>query len=104
MTIIRQMKELSISQGVGESIIYTLTTTPWGSNPTVDSVIVYDVTNNTRTNVSSTVLNGTSSVSGDIITLPILYNLTVKNRYRLEVTFTVSGNIVCAYIFIVCDY
>ncbi len=82
-------------QGVDEEIAYTITTTPWGSTPTSASVKVYDVTSGTRTDVTATTLPaGSISVTGDVITLPLLKTgLTAGHTYRVEVKFTASGNV-----------
>ena len=78
-------------QGVDEQIIYSLTTTNWGSNPTATvSVKAYDVTDD-YTDVSGTVLSGSASVSDDVITLPKVKSLTLGHLYRIEVQFTITG-------------
>jgi len=88
----RQVKEQDIVQGIDEEIVYTLTTTPWGSSPIGVSAKAYDLSA-PYTDVSATVLSGSPSVSGDVITLPILKSLTEGKRYRIEVKFTAGGNI-----------
>lgn len=85
-------------QGIDESIAYTLTTTPWGSTPTSISVKAYETP--AMTDVSATVLSGSASVTGDVITLPLLGNLVEGQEYRVEVKFTCSGNIFEAYFFV----
>ena len=88
----RQTKERNIVQGIDEEIVYTLTTTPWGPTPIGVSVKAYDMSD-PWTDVTATVLSGSASVVGDIITLPILESLTEGKRYRIEVKFTAGGNI-----------
>ncbi len=79
-------------QGVDEEIVYTITTTPWGSSPTSPSAVVKDLSDDS--DVTSTVMPaGSASAAGDVITLPVLKALTYGSRYRVEVKFTVSGNI-----------
>ncbi len=90
----RQVKEGRKYQGVDEQIAYTLTTTPWGSSPIDVDVKIYD---DTRTDKSSTCLNGSPSVNGDIITTPLVISLTARMLYRLEIKFTSSGNIFEAF-------
>ena len=80
-------------QGVDEEIPYTLTTTKWGSSPSSVSVKAYTVQGETFTDVSSTVLSGSPSVNGDIITLPVLKSLVEGVEYRIEMKFTCSGNV-----------
>ena len=91
MPVSRAVKESPLTQGVDESIAYTVTTTPWGSTPTSVAVKLYEGAD--RTDRTSTMLTGTASVSGDIITCPYVSGLTANTYYLLEVKFTVSGNV-----------
>ena len=94
MSIRREIVESPMPQGVNESIVYTLTTTPWGSSPTSVTVTVYNTTNGAFTDVTTTVMPTNSpSVSGNVITLSPLRSLTVNNEYRVQIRFTSSGNI-----------
>ena len=94
MTTIREIVESPVEQGIDEEIIYTLTTTPYGSSPTSQSVAVYDITSGVYTDVTATVMpTNTPTVSNDIITLSPLKDLTAGSQYRVEVKFTSSGNI-----------
>ena len=80
-------------QGEDEQIAYSITTTPWGSSPSNVAVVVKDESA-AFADVTSTVMPaGSASVNGDVITLPILKSLTRGHRYRVEVKFTVSGNV-----------
>lgn len=92
------------TQGNDKTIIYSVTTTPWGSTPTNVSVKAYDVTGGTRTDVTSTVLSGNATVVGDVITLPALTGLTAQKRYRIEVQFDSGGNTFEPYIEIEAEY
>lgn len=85
-------------QGTDEAIAYNVTTTPWGSSPTSIAVKAYELPG--LTDVSATVLAGSASATGDVITLPILSALTAGITYRVEVKFTCSGNIFEAYFFV----
>lgn len=85
-------------QGVDEQIAYTLTTTPWGSTPTSIAVKAYETT--AMTDVTSTVLSGTASATGDVITLPLLLSLVEGQEYRIEVKFTCSGNLFEAFFYV----
>ena len=90
----RDVEQGVLQQGVDESIPYTLTTTPWGSSPTSVSVKAYARTGvAVWSDVTSTVLAGTATVSGDIITLPALSALTEGVEYRIEVKFTSASTI-----------
>ena len=93
MAVSRQVKEGRQKQGTDEAIYYKLTTTPWGSTPTSTAAATYDITGGGRTDVTSTVMSGSTSVTDDIITLPKLSTLTAGHLYRVEVKFTVSSNI-----------
>jgi len=90
-----------VKQGIAEEFVYTDTTTKCGSSPTDPSVVAYDVTTTTWIDVSSTVLDGSPSVSGDVITLPKVKNLTVDHRYRFEVTYTIGSNVFVDYFLVV---
>ena len=68
-------------------------------NWTFKNVVVKDVSN-ALADVTSTVTSGSSSVSGDVITLPIIKSLTDGHKYRVEVKFTAGGNIWECYFYI----
>ena len=91
-------------QGNDEAIIYSVTTTSWGSNPTSVVVKAYDVTGGIRTDVTDTVLSGSASTVGDVITLPAVTGLTAGKGYRIEVKFTSGGNTFEPYIEIIAEY
>lgn len=99
---IREIKEGLQYQGADESLVYTLTTTPWGSSPVSPTVVVWSLKPNGADNdrdadVTSTVMSGSPSVNGDVITLPPLASLTAGKKYRVEIKFTCSGNTFEAY-------
>ena len=105
MPITREVKEGRQPQGTEEIVVYTLTTTPWGSTPTSTSAKVFDVTKGKRDDVTSVVMpTGSTSVSGDVITLPALKLLKPGRSYRVEVKFTVSGNALEAFFYVDCDH
>jgi hypothetical protein len=80
------------SQGVDEEIVYSITTTAWGTGPSSVSFKVYDDSADFA-DVTSTVCPGSASVVGDVITLPKLKALTPNHIYRVEVKFTAGGNV-----------
>lgn len=94
-TVKRAVKESELYQGKDESIAYTLTTTPWGSTPTSVAVTIWSVSSTTGalTDTSSTNLSGSASVTGDVITTPLVTALTAGTEYRLEIKFTCSSNV-----------
>lgn len=94
MTVTREVLESPLRQGVDEVIAYALTTTPWGTAPSAIGVVVKDMSAS-GADVTATVmpLASSSAAVGDVITLAPLKLLTAGHRYRVEVKFTVSGNV-----------
>lgn len=86
----RCIKDSPIYQGEDEQLVYTLTTTPWGSSPSSPAVTIKDAAG---TAVTANFTSGSASISGDVITLPTILNLIADIEYRLEVRFTISGNV-----------
>ena len=97
MTISREVKEGVQLQGADEIIAYELTTTPWGTSPTSVAVTLWDITSAAWVEKTTTMLSGSASVAGDVITTPLVTGLTAGNIYRLEVKFTTGGNTLEAY-------
>ena len=93
----REITEGRQSQGSDETIVYTLTTTPWGSSPGTTSAKIYEVDGDTYTDKTSTLMSGSASATNDVITLPAISGLTAGQLYRVEVLFTCSGNVFEAY-------
>jgi hypothetical protein len=87
---LREVLEGQQLQGENEKIAYRITTTPWGSSPSNVAVVVKDVLDSYR-DVTSTVMPGSPTVSGDVITLPKLIGLTDGRIYRVEVKFDSAG-------------
>ena len=103
----REIKEGLQEQGVEEEIVYTLTTTPWGSSPSSITAKVYSVdetsTPPTYTDVTSTIMpTGSASAVGDVISLPKAKSMTEGVLYRFEVKFTCSGNVFEPYAMVRC--
>ena len=92
MSNIREIKEGLQYQGEDETVVYTLTTTPWGSSPTSPSAKIFSVVGDTITDTTSTNMTGSASANGDVITIPAIHSLTAGTLYRVEVKFTCSGN------------
>ena len=96
-TDIREVTEGVQIQGVDEQIAYQLTTTPWGSAPTAISVDVFSGLAH-LTDVTSLVMpTGSAAAVGDVITLPVLKDLSRGELYRVRVTFTSGGSIRSAW-------
>lgn len=96
----RQIIQSPLFQGREEQIAYTLNTQPWGGSPSSITVKIYDASS---VDQSVTLLSGAASVSGHIITLPVVKSLTVGQWYRLEVKFTSGGNIFETWVDIYCQ-
>lgn len=89
-------------QGADESIAYGITTTPWGSTPTSVTMAVYDITEaDSPVDVTSTVVTGTVSTSGDVITTKRIRQLTLGQKYRVEVLFTDANSNIWEALFII---
>jgi hypothetical protein len=96
MAIKRQVKESEngpIPQGVNEIIAYYFKTTPWGSAPSAPSAVVKDMTAGAADVTASVMPGAAPQVAGDVITLRPLRGLTLDHQYRVDVVFTVSGNV-----------
>ena len=103
MSNLREIKEGLQYIGEDETIVYTLTTTPWGSSPGAASAKIFEVDGDTLTDRTSTLMTGSCSTSGDIITLPSIASCTSGNDYRVEVLFTISGNTFEAFAELKCE-
>lgn len=99
-SISREIIEGVQLQGEDESIVYTLTTTPWGSSPSSESAKIYSIVGDTITDTTTTNMTGSASAANDVITLPAIHSLSAGTLYRVEVKFTCSGNTFEAYAFI----
>lgn len=101
---IREAIESPVVQGSGETIAYTITTTPWGSTPTDVSMALYDVSDPySEVDVSSTKLSGSTSVASDVITCKAVTGLVDGHTYRAEVQFTdADSNVWEAYFIVKC--
>jgi hypothetical protein len=94
---IREVVEGAQSQGEDEQIAWAIDVSNWGSSPTAVAAIVKDM-DDSYADVTSTVMPINSpSVATDTITLSPLKLLTRGNTYRVEVKFTISGNVVECY-------
>lgn len=86
-------------QGADEELVYTLTTTKFGSTPSSVTVTVKDLTANWK-DVTSDVTSGSTSIASDVITLPTVKSLTPDHTYRVEVKFTSGSSIFEPYFII----
>lgn len=100
----REVVEGRQVQGADEQVAYRLTC-PSDQTPATPSFKLYDVaTDGSRTDVSSTKLSGAGSVSGQVITSPLVISLVDGHLYRLQVTYTSSGNTFSAYVLIDAEF
>lgn len=90
-------------QGDDESIIYSLTTTPWASGPTTAVVAVEDMSNVNLDVTSSVMPVNAPTVVGDVISLSALKLLTVGHTYRVEIRFAAGGNTFEAWFVVNCE-
>jgi len=84
-------------QGEDEEIAYTLDTSNWGGSPSAITVTAYDVTDEYE-DVTATVLSGSASTAGDVITLPVVKSLTRGHLYQVHVKFTTGGQVMEAVV------
>ena len=99
----RAVTESPLHQGEDEQIVYTLTTTPWGTTPTSVAVVVKDLTNANLAVTSTVMPTNSPTVNGDVITLSPLKLLTAGHTYRVEVKFTAGGNVYEAHCDVVAE-
>jgi hypothetical protein len=99
MAVRREFKESPLSQGPDERVAYDLNTLPWGGTPTSPTVVIKQ---NGRDR-SADLLTGAAAINGDVITTPLVIDLTRGKKYRLEVKWINSGNTLEAWGDIECD-
>jgi hypothetical protein len=92
MSNIREIKEGLQYIGEDETIVFTLTTTPWGSDPSAATAKIYEVVGDTLSNVTTACMAGGTTTSGDVITLPAISGCTAGTDYRVEILFVCAGN------------
>ncbi len=91
------------AQSADEEIIYSVTTTNWGSDPSNVSVVAYEEGNPEP--VTDTVFPVNSPVIvEDTITLSPLKALTAGKAYRIEVKFTSGSNVFECYFRVHCIF
>lgn len=91
---IREVAEGVQPVGLAERIPFGLDTTKWGGSPSAVTVKSekYDMDTKEYTVNTTTVFpSGSATVSGNVITLPVLVPQTVGDMYFVEIGFTCSG-------------
>lgn len=88
----RRFNESPWEQSAQESKAYTVTIpTSWGTSDFSSiTCALYEDPNSTNTNRSTTMLSGSASSSGQVITTKMVTGLTEGYDYRFEVKFTTS--------------
>lgn len=98
MAVSRQVKESPLTQGTYERIAYTVDTSPWGGYSSAGTTAIWDITNKDQyTDMSATMLSGSTTATGNVITTPLVISLVPGNRYRLEVSWVYNGNTLETY-------
>lgn len=88
----REVVESPIRQGEDERIPYKLTTTPWGTGPSLAEIKVKDITLG-YVDVTIAVTqppSGPPTIAGDVITMPVLFGLERGHSYRAEFAFWIG--------------
>lgn len=93
----RSIVEGNLYQGADEQIAYTLDVSDVGSSPTSPAVVVKDMSAGGTDVTSTNMPTNSPTVSGNVITLSILKLLVDGTEYRVEVKYTISGNIFETY-------
>ncbi len=97
MSTSREVIEGLQVQGSDERITYALDISQWGMNPTDIACVIKLGTQDVTADVST----GTpAATSATVITLPQIHSLVANLEYRVEVQFTVAGQVVEAYFLI----
>lgn len=99
----REIRQGLQYQGEDEEIVYTITTTAWGSSPSAVSVAVKDERAGFADVTSTVMPTGSPTVAGDVITLPTMKALTRGRTYRVEVRFTSGANVLEPYFRVLCE-
>jgi len=94
-----RVKESPVKQSPSETVQYDLTTTNVGSTPTSPTVTVTDMTRNLT--VTSTVLSGSATVSGDVLTFK-LTAMIENHSYRANIRFTIGTEVYERYLIVRC--
>lgn len=93
----REVVERLQFQGVTEQITYRIDTTNYGGSPSSPiTVVAYDERD--WSVVTSTILSGSASVSGNYITLPLVLNGRINHTYRIVATYTVGADTRAPYV------
>ncbi len=96
-SIAREVWEGAQFQGVDEKIAYTLDVSRLGT-PSSPVIVVKDEAGDDVTTAVMPV--NVPTLQGDRILLSPLYGLTAGVRYRVEVKYTIDGNVLESYFYV----
>ena len=99
MVVKREGSDSPFPQGQYEEIAYKFNFAPWGGSPSNPSATMWQKQpNGEEVDTSTANLSGSESVSGDIVTTPVVLDLLPESVYRLAVNVDIDGNKMEAYI------
>lgn len=75
-----------------ERVAYSCDTAAYGGSPSSPSATLYSVASDGTRTPDATKLSGSASVSGDVVTSPLVINLVAGTNYLLELSFVCGGN------------
>ena len=91
---LRAVRANKRKQGTNEEIAYTLDTAPWGGYDSDEAVVILGPNGD---DVSATHLSGAVAEAGGVITTPLVIDLGVGHKYKLQVQWKYGGNLLEAY-------
>lgn len=94
------MPDIDFTQHEGEEISYSIDTTEWGGSPTSPSAKAFVNSGEVTDCVFPT---NSPSISGDDINLSPLKNISSGCCYRIQVKFTIGGNIYIKQFYVMCN-
>ena len=103
MSSYREAKEGVQYQGIDERRAYKFDASPWGAGTiTAPTTKVYDTADDS--DVTSTVMpSGAASVTGSVITTPLLRALTAGKQYRVVTGWNVGGDYLEMFFFVLAE-
>jgi hypothetical protein len=92
MAVNRMVVQSPMRQGTTESIAYVLDVSNWGNDPVTPQSKVWQGTTGSWADLTSTIMPaGSSTTSGNYITLPTIKNIQESQAYLVTVTFTLNS-------------
>jgi hypothetical protein len=89
----RELAQSPIRMGKDESIAWLVDFTAWGTPDDATAALKLMNQDVPGIDVTATYMSGVTSVSGDVVTLPIIAGLEPGAVYRLEIKATIAGNV-----------